>query len=673
MKKFFFFLSTIALLGLASACVEQISSDNPNYNAEKGEVKTSFVINIANTAQTKATAADVQIGSDFRGMEGIRLFMSKAGYAGAYETGYVYDLGTMTDDMVKYESEKNLTESGAIDENNSRRVYNMAMPIGVNEMVFYAKAPTAAESSTGTSSDATTPTKKLSKNQITYPFKASTTTSGDPRTNADIKFSLVPVTANDFDITTDASAIALLNILNDVANVNGWKNTDDVTLATAYANYITTQKVVGTQTVYETLRQGSADAVKRTMEDLYTIVTTRSDALSAAIKAAILGNNNANFTAVEPSGTARATLTYNNSAIKTNFPENLGLPVGAAQVQCAVTSDAVTFSYVSPTSNTIAVTGYDGLNYRNLMNPAELCYWASSPIRVSTIEGVPENEPYYPKNWSVWDADANWLATYGWLPWSLQANNAITKDTRAVALKNNVLYGNALAEFIVAKMRTSYKDNRNKLVPNLVDQDIAFDGSNKYFKITGILIGGQPKTVDWNFIAVDGTPDRSGVVYDNTFDATITTGTSGNIDPLYVMVLDNYNPDQKDVVYFALELENHAGDFYGKDNVIYDGGKFYLAGKLDLAAQQGVTPPDLSPMANYRIPPVTGAGVAAKTNQSATRIFIQDFKTTINVTLGTNVLKNAYATIPDLRKIDMYLGLSVDLSWKAGAALSVEL
>lgn len=667
MKKFFL-LGAIALLGLASACVEQMPA-NPNYDAEKSEVKTNFVINIANTAQTKATAADVQIGSDFRGMEGIRLFMSKAGHAGAYETGYVYDLGTMTNDMVKYESEKNLTESGAIDENNSRRVYNMAMPIGVNEMVFYAKAPTAAESSTGTS---TAPTKKLSKNQITYPFKASTSTSGDPRANADIKFSLVPVTANSFDITTDASAVALLNILNGVANVDGWKNTEDVTLATAYSNYITTQKVVGTQTVYETLRQGSADAVKRTMEDLYNIVEKRTDAVSTAIKAAILGENNANFTATASTTTSPAKLAYAaNSAIVTNFPENLGLPVGAAQVQCAVTADAVTFSYVSPTSNTIAVTGYDGLNYRNLMNPAELCYWASSPIRVSTFEGVPENEPYYPKNWSVWDADANWLGTYGWLQWSTTANNAITKDTRAVALKNNVLYGNALAEFNVAKMKTSYKDNRNKLVPNLVDQDITFDGSEKYFKITGILIGGQPKTVDWNFVAVEGTPDRTGVVYDNTFNATITTGTSGNIDPLYVILLDNYNPDQKDVVYFALELENHAGDFYGKDNVIYDGGKFYLAGKLDLT--EATTQPALAGLANYRIPPVTGTGVAAKTNTNATRIFIQDFKTTIAVSLGTNALKNAYATIPDLRKIDMYLGLSVDLSWKAGAALSVEL
>ena len=138
-----------------------------------------------------------------------------------------------------------------------------------------------------------------------------------------------------------------------------------------------------------------------------------------------------------------------------------------------------------------------------------------------------------------------------------------------------------------------------------------------------------------------------------------------------MILLDNYNPDQKDVVYFALELENHAGDFYGKDNVIYDGGKFYLAGKLDLT--EATTQPALAGLANYRIPPVTGTGVAAKTNTNATRIFIQDFKTTIAVSLGTNALKNAYATIPDLRKIDMYLGLSVDLSWKTGAALSVEL
>lgn len=664
MKKFFFFLSAIALLGLTTACVEQLAVNNPNYDAEKGAVKTNFVINIANEAQTKATAEEVQDGTEFRGMEGIRLFMSKGGYQGAYLTDYVYDLGAMDGKMVKYASESNLTVAGAIDGDNSRRIYNMTMPIGVNEMVFYAKAKPKANSI----------------NQITYPFAVDNTaekpTTG-PTANADIKFSLKPIntTANLF--TTNASAKALLKILNDVAGVSYeitdtqgttthyWKETDDVSLATAYTNFITTSEV---------FRQASADAVKRTMEDLYNIVVNRTDALSVALKAAILGANNANFTATEPTTAApRAKLTYNNSNIQTNFPEDLHLPVGVAQVQCTVPTEGVpSFSWVTPSNTFVAGTDASTVNYLNIMYPAELCYWASSPIRISTFEGVPENEPFYPKTPATWDVDGNWSATnYGWLAWATDANNAITSQTRAVALRNNVLYGNALAEFDIAQMGTSYKDNRSKLVKTLADQDIAIDGTDKYFKVTGILIGGQPKTVDWNFVAVEGTPDRTGVIYDYSFDTKLSTTVDN--DPLYVMVLDNYNPAQKDVVFFALELENHAGDFYGKDNIIYDGGKFYLAGKLNLS--DATTQPSLAAMKTkgYRIPPVTGTGVAAATDDAATRIFIQDYVTTITVTLGNNALKNAYATIPDLRPIEMYFGLSVDLKWKAGAALSVEL
>ena len=650
MKKFFFFLSTIALLGLASACVEQISSDNPNYNPEKGEVKTNFIINVATTAQTKATAAEVQTttNNSFRGMDAMTLYMKK-GYGQIYLDSPQYNLGEFSP---IYE-EENLTVAGAISSANSRRVYKMNIPTGVDNMVFYAKAK-ADENANNKTTYQVTPTKKT-----TF-------------------FKLEPIKAN-ADFTTGSPA-TILEILNSFSSlITEWSGTDDVTLATAFKNYFTTS---------ETLRQASGPAVLRTMQDLYKIVKSANEegtTLAGKIKAAILVNFDADDNGV---------LTYQKDALL-KFPfEDLGLPVGVAQVKCdwstATPSVPTTFRWVNP-SNTIAdytdPVANNAIDFKNIMFPAELCYWADSPIRVSNMEGVEEDENFYPKgddntaNWAKWDDDNSWLAKYGWDA----GKTTVDRDTRAVALKNNILYGTALAKFIVQmgesnhpKGNTIFLDNRQQLVPALSDQEITIDGTNGYFTVTGILIGGQPKVVGWNFVADandtnkptvsegETYPDRTGVIYDHNFDY------NGKIDAsksYYVPVFDNYVSGTQEVVYFALELENHADDFYGKDNIIYKEGKFYLTGKLQLPANSSIT--DLNTLATkgYRIPPVTDAGSMTVTP----RIFVQDFVTQITATLGPNVLKNAYATIPDLRSIEMYFGLSVDLSWKAGASLSVEL
>jgi hypothetical protein len=45
---------------------------------------------------------------------------------------------------------------------------------------------------------------------------------------------------------------------------------------------------------------------------------------------------------------------------------------------------------------------------------------------------------------------------------------------------------------------------------------------------------------------------------------------------------------------------------------------------------------------------------------------MQDFVTKVNFTIGSDALKNAFVTVPDLRSTSMSLGLSVDLEWKEG-------
>ncbi len=682
MKKIFFFLSTIALLGLASACVEQISTDNPNYNAEKGEVKTEFVINIATNAQTKATAAEVQattVTTDdtgtnisygtFRGMQDIQLFMTK-GYGTSYLTNYIYNLADFA--PVTIFGAQNLTQEGAIDKNNSRRVYNMNIPIGVDNMVFYAKAKTTSSTSSN------------NKTNFTVTSNKNTT-----------KFELVPITTDETVFTTNnTSATAILAILNAFKNTaatetapattiaSDWFNSNDVELKTAYEHYFTTSEV---------LRQGSGPAVLRTMEDLYKIVLNRTDDLSVAIKGAL----DHYFTATTTNTGTTANPIYSLTKLEYNpdnidlldFPlADLGLPEGAAQVTCTGATDGnPVFAWVEPSKATSLMGTAESLDYKDLVYPAELCYWADSPIRISNTEGVEGDETYYPKTWSAWNTSDSWNS-HGWLDWSTPANRVVTSRTRAVALKNNVLYGTALAATTVRLSSATLPDNRAALVQGLENKSISVD--NK-FEVTGILIGGQPKTVGWNFVDESSTARKS-VIYDHSFgDHAAVTTNANTTNPFYTMVFDNYikrasndGNQAQDVVVIALELKNNAEDFYGKDNIIYKGGKFYLMGTLNLNAVATTTNPnpvntddledELDKLAGlgYRIPPVDPT---TATMVSTPRIFVQDFTTTINLTLGANALKNAYATIPDLRKIQMYFGLSVDLEWKTGTTLNVEL
>jgi hypothetical protein len=66
------------------------------------------------------------------------------------------------------------------------------------------------------------------------------------------------------------------------------------------------------------------------------------------------------------------------------------------------------------------------------------------------------------------------------------------------------------------------------------------------------------------------------------------------------------------------------------------------------------------------MPPYDENGNTCKDNPVYVRVFMQDFITNVNFTIGQDALKSAYVTVPDLRSSSMSLGLSVDLEWKEG-------
>ena len=292
------------------------------------------------------------------------------------------------------------------------------------------------------------------------------------------------------------------------------------------------------------------------------------------------------------------------------------------------------------------------------MYPSELLYFDNSSLYVSAAEKETND---YPNGYNTWDS-------YGWTTngW---ANAAVASTTRSVAVKNNINYGVAMLQTQVALNGTSFNDNRQAIVPTETDQVLTED-EVKGMQLTGIIVGGQNHQVGWNYLAkANNATDWDYAIYDNQIEsATIPTGAN------YTLVFDNYRngaqTDQQPVL-VALEFLNNSGkDFYGKGNLIRQGGKFYLIGQLALNAGKLIgTETGTSWPTTYAIPPYTAAGAS----QEITRVFIQDYLTTATFKIGAESLKNAFVTVPDLRTTQTSLGLSVDLNWRRGLSYDVEL
>lgn len=136
----------VVVAALASCAREAQVADNPTYNRADGTVKTQFVLNVstANTPSTKMSAANTQATTSetFRGMEEVSLMAYELGSNGSH----LYDLATLSEAKRSY-SLGQLLSTGSISESNSRRVIELALPVGTNTLLFYGKAPKGASSS----------------------------------------------------------------------------------------------------------------------------------------------------------------------------------------------------------------------------------------------------------------------------------------------------------------------------------------------------------------------------------------------------------------------------------------------------------------------------------------------------------------------------------------------
>ena len=351
------------------------------------------------------------------------------------------------------------------------------------------------------------------------------------------------------------------------------------------------------------------------------------------------------------------------------FPLEFNIPLGASYI---VFDETTQCFYYPQTFNVSAMGMPTGeYNAKNYFYPAELMYFGNSPVRVTNVDKKVSD---YPNGSGAetdhWENDASWSSD-----WSV---GQVGVSTRAVAMRDDIQYGTALlaSQVQFASGVTTMNDNNHAIQklwnPTLTDSeelDQVITVTDNSFLVTGYVIGGQPKAVDWDYLPKPGT--TYGFVYDRAIPSAAQKINSAT--PNYTLVLDNfaaaskdattgiYTPDTQSKVYVAIEFKNNTGkDFYGNASLIRKDSYFYLVGCLNPTEASNYS--SLAWPADHAVPPYNADG----SSQEVKRVFIQDYMTTAVFKLGENSLKSAYLTVPDLRSSTMSLGLSVDLNWETG-------
>ena len=622
MKKIKFFSFASAVLLASAAGMTSCSSDSIEPTGGSGVagqvVKTQFYLNIPYAGNdeggnarvsTRMTANNTQNNNNFLGLQDMQM------YAFDGEATNITSASTSTK-TIKLGTSGNAPSKDDISTSKTswRSIYrDIEIPLGTKSLILYAKASRTTTGSSNTKDE-------FQAGSLTNPYE----TANDETQLSSLNFSLNKIHETD-NFATEGAVI--LNALNTVAQT---KITTTGGTELEWANVGTSN--IGTENERNALKErynnfisataGSATSVRILIEDLKKVIS---------------GNGLENSQTMANQIVTNCETALNKLTSKT-FPRDLNLPDGVAQVRWDGNSKEFNFVAATAVSVGTAVpnTG-NNINFTEITYPAELAYFVSSPVKTSENEITAANKlPDY----KDWVSD-----TYTWEGY----DDEVKHRTRFVALKEPLQYGVACLQSKVSCKTAALADNAQKFgfkTDNTINVN-----STKDFKVTGILIGGQPLNVAWNFepASTVNTNDFKYTIYDQHVaygNNVNTTGTSNN----YTLVFDNKDAAATSIVYVTIELENNVENFYGAEGLIPKDSKFYLVGVLN--------------------PNETNTNIANKP-AGVDRVFVKDHTTVANFSI-TN-LKNAYNHIPDMRTSKINVGLAVDLKWESGITFNVDL
>lgn len=613
MKKFRFFSFASAMLLASAAGMVSCSSDSIEPTGGSGVagqvVKTQFAINIpyggnSSTNQAKKVTRMTdemtqQSGKPFRGISDIVLltFNGNPSTAGNTEATRIIEIGT---DANAYAQEEN------------RKLYrDIEIPVGTSHMLFYGRA-----------------TRKSGDTDFQAGKITNVGTKTTEKVLANISHELTPInsTAN---FTADADADKIIDALNTIAKAKvtegkdyTWATIGNETTLPTWLTENEKKFLAARYNEFTKLKAGSKTSVVEFIKNL---------------KTALVGETG------EPTIPAERKLTkeiYDKcvaalGAIESiNFPGKFNLPDGVASLSWIAGESK--FAYNTPENVTIG-TG-NSINYQKICYPAELSYFVNTTTMVSDKDMSNLNDfPAY-NDWTN-PTGANWTGKNF-------DEKAVENSTKTVGLKDPVQYSVAVLKSTVRCDAATLKDNAKEA--GSLDEDQQISVPTDGFKVTGILIGGQPASVDWKY--EPGTAETfANTIYDKEMNGSMVAkheASASNAN--YTLVFDNKKSDAQSPVYVTLELENNSDKaFYGKDGIIQKNTKFYLVGQLN-PNKTGLTNPN-----------------------SVNRVFVQDYVTTANFNIKN--LKDAYNCIPDLRTSGINVGLAVDLDWKSGITFDVDI
>lgn len=613
MKKFRFFSFASAMLLASAAGMVSCSSDSIEPTGGSGAtgqvVKTQFAINIpyggnSSTNQAKKVTRMTdemtqQSGKPFRGISDIVLltFSGNPETAGNTEATKIIEIGT---DANAYAQEEN------------RKLYrDIEIPVGTSHMLFYGRA-----------------TRKSGDTDFQAGKIKDIGTKTTEKVLANISHELTPInsTAN---FTADADADKIIDALNTIAKAKvtegkdyTWATIGNETTLPTWLTENEKKFLAVRYNEFTKLKAGSKTSVVEFIKNL---------------KTALVGETG------EPTIPAERKLTkeiYDKcvaalGAIESiNFPGKFNLPDGVASLSWIAGESK--FAYNAPENVTIGTGNF--INYQKICYPAELSYFVNTTTMVSDKDMSNLNDfPAY-NDWTN-PTGANWTGKNF-------DEKAVENSTKTVGLKAPVQYSVAVLKSTVRCNAATLEDNAKEAGSFDKNQQISVPTDG--FKVTGILIGGQPASVDWKYEPAS-TGSFANTIYDKEMNGSMaakneTSASNAN----YTLVFDNKKSDTQSPVYVTIELENNSGQaFYGKDGIIQKNTKFYLVGQLN-PNKTGLTNPN-----------------------SVNRVFVQDYVTTANFNITD--LKDAYNCIPDLRTSGINVGLAVDLDWKSGITFDVEI
>ena len=613
MKKFRFFSFASAMLLASAAGMVSCSSDSIEPTGGSGAtgqvVKTQFAINIpyggnSSTNQAKKVTRMTdemtqQSGKPFRGISDIVLltFNGNPSTAGNTEATRIIEIGT---DANAYAQEEN------------RKLYrDIEIPVGTSHMLFYGRA-----------------TRKSGDTDFQAGKIKDIGTKTTEKVLANISHELTPInsTAN---FTADADADKIIDALNTIAKAKvtegkdyTWATIGNETTLPTWLTENEKKFLAVRYNEFTKLKAGSKTSVVEFIKNL---------------KTALVGETG------EPTIPAERKLTkeiYDKcvaalGAIESiNFPGKFNLPDGVASLSWIAGESK--FAYNAPENVTIGTGNF--INYQKICYPAELSYFVNTTTMVSDKDMSNLNDfPAY-NDWTN-PTGANWTGKNF-------DEKAVENSTKTVGLKAPVQYSVAVLKSTVRCNAATLEDNAKEAGSFDKNQQISVPTDG--FKVTGILIGGQPASVDWKYEPAS-TGSFANTIYDKEMNGSMVAkheASASNAN--YTLVFDNKKSDTQSPVYVTIELENNSGQaFYGKDGIIQKNTKFYLVGQLN-PNKTGLTNPN-----------------------SVNRVFVQDYVTTANFNITD--LKSAYNCIPDLRTSGINVGLAVDLDWKSGITFDVEI